>query len=113
MFCVRPNVNFHPISEFFPGSKSSVLVSDDFAWMIRDLVVGSENVRAEAAKSADCVAEEVRWLVQFSRGRPHALLAEYVIIEGDAEEGRTLHVLISRSSAGVPLLGVVSDTMPL
>jgi hypothetical protein len=112
VFSIRPNVTFHPITEFFPDSKSAVFISDDFAWMIRDLVAGSEDVRAEASKSADCVAEEVRWLIQFSRGRPHALLAEYVVTEGDAEEGRTLHVLISRSSIGVPLLGAVSDSMP-
>ena len=113
VFSIRPSICFQPIAEFFPGSKSPVLISEGFALMIRDLVAGASDAQSEAAKDADLVAEEVLWLIQFVGERPHALLAEYVVTASDASDGRTLHVLISRSSAGVPLLGAVSDTMPL
>ena len=80
--------------------------------MIRDLVAGAADAQSEAAKDADLVAEEVLWLIQFVGERPHALLAEYVVTTSDASDGRTLNVLLSRDSSGVPLLGALSDFIP-
>ncbi len=112
VFSIRPNICFQPIAEFFPGSKLPVLISEDFALMIRDLVAGAADAQSEAAKDADLVAAEVLWLIQFVGERPHALLAEYVVTATDASDGRTLNVLLSRNSAGVPLLGALSDSIP-
>lgn len=105
---LRPDVTLYPARDFFPGFCEDVLVSEDFAYAMKE----SSGPAAGSPERPYTLACGALWLSALHatdvRKYPEAFLVQML----NPEDPDCIPLLLSRTACGKPILGVLSDARP-